>query len=37
MDWKLTKSLFVAAFLLMNFVLIYILYNESNDEVRELS
>lgn len=37
MDWRLTKSLFIAAFLLMNFVLIYILYNESNDEVRELS
>lgn len=37
MDWKLTKSLFIAAFLLMNLVLIYILYNESNDEVRELA
>lgn len=37
MDWRLTKSLFIAAFLLMNFVLIYILYNESNEEVRELS
>lgn len=37
MDWKLTKSLFIAAFLLMNLVLVYILYNESNDEVRELS
>ena len=37
MDWKLTKSLFIAAFLLMNLVLIYILYNESNEEVRELA
>lgn len=36
MDWKLTKSLFIAAFLLMNIVLVYILYNESNEEVREL-
>ncbi|CEA02199.1 YycH protein [Jeotgalicoccus saudimassiliensis] len=37
MDWRLAKSLFIAAFLLMNAVLVYILYNESNDEVRELS
>lgn len=37
MDWKLTKSLFIATFLLMNLVLIYILYNESNEEVRELA
>ncbi len=37
MDWKLTKSLFIAAFLTINLILIYILYNESNDEVRELA
>ncbi|CAD2071168.1 hypothetical protein GCM10007275_15830 [Jeotgalicoccus coquinae] len=37
MDWRLTKSLFIAAFLVMNAVLVYILYNESNEEVRELS
>lgn len=36
MDWKLTKSLFIAAFLLMNIILVYIFYNESNEEVREL-
>lgn len=37
MDWRLAKSLFIAAFLVINMVLIYILYNESNDEVRELA
>lgn len=37
MDWKLTKSLFIASFLLMNIILVYILYNESNEEVRELA
>lgn len=36
MDWKLTKSLFISAFLLMNIILVYILYNESNEEVRKL-
>lgn len=37
MDWKLAKSLFIASFLLMNIVLIYIFYNESNAEVSQLA
>lgn len=37
MDWKLTKSLFIASFLLMNIVLIYIYYNESTAEVSQLA
>ena len=37
MDWKLSKSIFIAAFLLINLILIYILYNESNAEVERLA
>lgn len=37
MDWKLTKSIFLASFIVMNLVLVYIIYNESNEEVSRLS
>lgn len=37
MDWKLTKSIFLAAFIVINLVLIYMIYNESTEEVSRLS
>ena len=36
MDWKLTKSLYIIVFLLMNIALIYIYLNERQESVEEI-
>lgn len=36
MDWKLTKSLYIVVFLLMNIALIYIYLNEHRESVNEI-
>ena len=36
MDWKLTKSLYIIVFLLMNVALIYIYLNERQESVEEI-
>ncbi|WP_020007159.1 two-component system regulatory protein YycI [Salinicoccus albus] len=36
MDWKLTKSLYILVFLLMNIALVLMLYNKQQEGVREI-